>query len=176
MSTITHELIDYWHRLPATPASIRRRSLEDTCRRVRSGEIAPAALVTYALADTDEDVVYDAASRYLDSSRPGDFERSPSLDDALEWIRRHLALNRGAIFAALLGRGDPAINERLAALRLTLSADDVATVSRHAVRHPCAHSRQFLRDWLELLAGEGLQPEREHLAGALGENVVARAA
>lgn len=176
MNSMTHALIDYWHRLPATPASVRRRSLEDTRRRVRAGETAPVALVAYALADTDEDLVYDAASEYLDSSHPGDFARSPSLDDTLEWIRRHLALNRGAIFAALLGRGDPAINERLAALRLTLSADDVATVSRHVVRHPSTHSRQFLRDWLELLAGEELRPEHEHLAGALGESVVSRAA
>jgi hypothetical protein len=176
MNAMTHALIDYWHRLPGTPASARCRALERACQHVRDGDVSPDALVPYALADSDEDVVYAAVSHYLDSTRPHDPRRSSPVDDALEWIRRHLALNRGAVFAAILGRGDPALNERLSPLRLTLSADDVATVARRAAGRPCAHSRQFLREWLELLSGEGAWPEREHLAAALGEGDVARAA
>lgn len=176
MNAISNALIDYWHRLPVTPASTRFRNLERACQHVRDGQLAPEALVPYALADSDEDVVYAAVLHYLDSSRPQDPGRNAALDDALEWIRRHLALNRGAVFAAILGRGDPALNECLSSLRLTLSADEVATVARRAARRPCPHSRQFLRDWFELLSGEGVRPEREHLAAALGEGAVARAA
>ncbi|MGB5102721.1 MAG: hypothetical protein WBO04_05295 [Steroidobacteraceae bacterium] len=176
MNAISNALIDYWHRLPATPASTRCRNLERTCQHVRDGDLAPDALVPYALADSDEDVVYAAVSHYLDSARSHDPGRGPATDDALEWIRRHLALNRGAVFAAVLGRGDPALNERLSSLRLTLSADDVATVARRAARRPCTHSRRFLHDWFELLSGEGARPEREHLAAALGAGAVARAA
>lgn len=176
MNTLTHALIDYWHWLPATPASARCRALERACQHVRDGTLAPEALVPYALADSDDDVVHAAVSCYLDSSRPQDNLLSPALDDALEWIRRHLALNRAAVFAALLGRGDPALNERLSSLRLTLSAEEVATVAERAARRPCTHSRQFLRDWLELLSGERARPEREHLAAALEQGSVARAA
>lgn len=176
MNTMTHALIDYWHRLPATPASVRGRALERACQHIRDGQLAPDALVPYALADSDEDVVYAAVSHYLESTRTQDPCRSPAVDDALEWIRRHLALNRGAVFAAILGRGDAALNERLSSLRLTLSAEDVATVARRAALRPCTHSRQFLCEWLELLSGEATRPEREHLAAALDQGSVARAA
>lgn len=151
MNTFTHALIDYWHRLPSTPAQIRSQALQRTCQKVRAGELAPDALIPYALADSDEDVVCGAVSEYLDSNATRARTHGEPIDDTLEWIRRSLALNRGAVFAAILGRGDPALNERLAPLRLTLSADEVATVGRRAALRPSPHSRQFLRDWLDLL-------------------------
>ncbi len=154
MNTFTHALIDYWHRLPATPASIRSQALQRTCQRVRAGELAPDALVPYALADIDDDVVCGAVSEYLDSNATRARTHGEPVDNTLEWIRRNLALNRGAVFAAVLGRGDPALNERLAPLRLTLSADEVATVGRRAALRSCPHARQFLSDWLDLLRDE----------------------
>ena len=168
MHTLTRALIDYWHRLPATPPRERRESLERTVHRVRMGELPPQALVPYVLADTDEEIVAGAVAHYLDVPRASGGAADPAVDDTLEWVRRGLALNRGAVFSAILARSDPALNERLAALRLSLSADEVATVSRRAAGRPCTHSRRFLRDWLELLAGDGARREREHLAGALG--------
>lgn len=176
MYRISHALIDYWHRLPGTSVAGRTRALEQASRGVRSGELPPDALVPYAIADPDEDVAFAAAAQYLESAGTGERPRGPAIDDAVEWIRRHLALNRGAVFAAILGRGDPAINARLLALRLTLSADEVATISRRVACRPCDHSRDFLRGWLELLEGEGTESERVHLARALGDGVTARAA
>ena len=166
MQTYTQALIDYWHRLPATPSADRHRSLEHACQRVRSGELPAIALVPYALGDFDEDIVHGAVVQYLGSPVTGTHTPHAALEEALEWVRRGLALNRGAVFAALLGQGDPAINERLAPLRLGLSAEEFATVARRAGRRACAHARQFLADWLELIVVEGPGRQRESRQGS----------
>lgn len=167
MNSITLELIDYLQKLPTLTAASRRQCLEEARRRIASGEGGAASLVPYALADHDEDVVFAATSAYVGVVRDA-LERNAAAHDATEWVRRGLALNRGAVFAALLALGDDGINERLIPLRLALSADDVATVCRRAARRPCERSRAFLHEWHELLFGEGAALEREHVAASLG--------
>jgi hypothetical protein len=151
MRTITPVLIDYWHRLPSSPVHQRRHIAHESCKRVREGRLPAEALLPFVLGDPDEDVVFAATSAYVGAKRDGAAARRSSIDDAIEWVRRGLALNRGAVFAALLAAGDPRINARLLPLRLTLGTEDVATVSRrvdHDARRP---TRKFLRGWDELL-------------------------
>ena len=112
MNSITTALIDYWQRLPARSAASRRRSLEDARRRVDAGERGADALLPYALADHDEDVVFAATSAYVGILRDVG-ARNAAAHDAAEWVRRGLAINRGAVFAALLALGDEGVNERL---------------------------------------------------------------
>jgi hypothetical protein len=150
MRSITPVLIDYWHRLPASPVHQRRHNANESCNRVREGRLPVDALLPFVLGDPDEDVVYAATSAYVGLRRDGAARRS-SIDDAIEWVRRGLALNRAAVFAALLAAGDPRINARLLPLRLTLGQDEVTVVCRrvdHDARRP---TRKFLRDWAELL-------------------------
>ena len=111
--------------------------------------------------------MFAATSAYVGVVRDAR-ERNAAAHDATEWVRRGLAINRGAVFAALLALGDDGINERLLSLRLALSADDVATVCRRAARRSCERSRAFLHEWHELLFGEGMACEREQVAASLG--------
>jgi hypothetical protein len=167
MNSITPALIDYWRKLPAQSAALRRQHLEEARRRVTSGNGSAESFIPFALADHDDEVVFAATAAYVGVVRDA-LERNAAAHDATEWVRRGLALNRGAVFAALLALGDDGINERLIPLRLALSADDVATVCRRAARRPCERSRAFLREWHELLSGEGATLEREHVAASLG--------
>lgn len=165
MIALTTALIDYWHRLPASAVHERRLCLEHARRRVKARELAPCALVPYALADHDEEVVYAATRDFVDAGEDGSATR---IDDSLQWIRRHLALNRGAVFAALLSLGDEGVNEQLAGLRLTLGADEVATVCRNVAPRRCERTSAFLAHWLDLLSGGSASREGELIAAALG--------
>jgi hypothetical protein len=166
MNSITPALIDYWRKLPARSAATRRRSLEEARSRVDAGERSADTLVPYALADHDEDVVFAATAAYVGVVRDAS-ERNAAAHDAAEWVRRGLAINRGAVFAALLALGDEGVNERLLPLRLALSAEEVSTVCRRAARRPCERSRAFLQEWHELLGEAALDPGRRHLSGVL---------
>jgi hypothetical protein len=151
MRSITPVLIDYWHRLPSSPVHQRRHNAHESCNRVREGRLPVDALLPCVLGDPDEDVAAKTTSAYVGAPRDGAAARRLSIDDAIEWVRRGLALNRGAVFAALLAAGDPRINARLQPLRLTLGEEDVSTVCRrvdHDARRP---TRKFLREWTELL-------------------------
>jgi hypothetical protein len=166
MNSMTPALIDYWQKLPARSTVARRRSLEDARRRVDAGEGSADSLVPFALADHDEEVVFAATSAYVGVVRDAG-QREAAAHDASEWVRRGLAINRGAVFAALLTLGDEGVNERLLPLRLALSPEDVATVCRRAARKPCERSRAFLHEWHELLGEGALDPGRRHLSGVL---------
>jgi hypothetical protein len=166
MNSITPALIDYWQKLPARSAASRRRSLEEARRRVDAGERGADSLVPYALADHDEDVVFAATAAYVGVIRDAG-DRNAAAHDAAEWVRRGLAINRGAVFAALLALGDDGVNERLLPLRLALSEEEVATVCRRAARKPCERSRAFLHEWHELLGEAALDAGRHYLSGVL---------
>jgi hypothetical protein len=154
MSSITNALIDYWQRLPALPVEERRAHFEGTRQRVRTGRTAVTALLPFALADVDEHIVGTATTDYVRGGTPEGDDRGTALGDALEWIRRGLALNRSAVFVALLALGDESVNESLASLRLTLAAHETHAVFRRAADRHCPRTRTFLREWSELL-GDG---------------------
>ena len=151
MRSITPVLIDYWHRLPVSPVHQRRHDANESCNRVREGHLPVDVLLPFVLGDPDEDVVFAATSAYVSSKRDGAAARRSSIDDAIEWVRRGLALNRGAVFAALLAAGDARINARLVPLRLTLGQEDVATVCRRVDHDSRRPTRRFLQEWTELL-------------------------
>jgi hypothetical protein len=169
MSPLTNALVVYWQRLPAESPAARRRCLESTVTRVREGRESSAAnaLLPFALGDSDDSIVMDATLAYLEPAEPSGTVATKTLDEAADWVRRGLALNRSAVFAALLCRGDERTLERLAALRLTLSTAEVETACRLLGPAPAQQVVEFLRGWLELLADSPLHRERSALAAAI---------
>jgi hypothetical protein len=173
MRSITPVLIDYWHRLPASPVHQRRHHAHESCIRVREGQLPVDALLPFVLGDPDEDVVFAATSAYVGSRRDGAAARRSSIDDAIEWVRRGLALNRGAVFAALLAAGDPRINARLLPLRLTLGQEDVTVVCRRADHDARRPTRKFLREWAELLGEVDQDAGTSSLVSSVADGVLA---
>lgn len=171
MSPTTNALISYWHRLPADAQTIRRINLAALCEEVRAGRRPPEALVTAAIGDVDDDIVCTATHAFLEGCASGPSgRRAAAIDATLEWVTRGLALNRGAVFAVLLGISDAAVLERLAAQRLTLSEKEVATVCEQLPSAPARPIVLFLRAWTELVEGStdpSLSRQRTLIAGVL---------
>ncbi|MFO1406695.1 MAG: hypothetical protein U1F08_04070 [Steroidobacteraceae bacterium] len=168
MTALTRALVEYWTALPSRGKSARLKAVADLRQRIGNGESPARTLLPYVLGDGDEDVVFAATSAWL-AVHHGTPAADAAAGDAVEWVRRGLAINRGAVFAALLSRGDEALNARLPGLRLALAADEVATVCRHVARRRCDAAQAFLRDWHRLL-GEGADTgAREALARSLEE-------
>ena len=174
MSPMTSALISYWHRLPAESPVVRRKTLDAIRDRVRAGLEPRSALVPFALGDVDDGIVVAATHAYV-AAGPGPAD-SDALNEATEWVRRGLALNRGAVFGALLAQEDGRIVDRLAALRLLLSAAEVETVGRVLGPELGALVVAFLRDWADLVAGGDLPRESQALQGIIGTGLHARAA
>lgn len=176
MSPMTSALISYWHRLPAESPVVRRKTLDAIRERVRAGLEPRSALVPFALGDVDDGIVVAATQAYVAAgAAPADADADVA-HEATEWVRRGLALNRGAVFGALLALEDERVIERLAALRLVLSPAEVEAVGHVLGGEPGPRATAFLRDWLELI-GEGLLGrECRALAGLLEAGRNARAA
>ena len=169
MSPMNHALITYWHRLPAEPPSARRATLDGVRDRIRGGIEPRDTLVPFALGDVDDGIVASATQAYV-ASFVATHVASADADagaEAIEWVRRGLALNRGAVFGALLALEDERVVERLAALRLVLSAVEVEAACRVLGAEPGSHATAFLRDWLELIGEAPLARERRVLSGLL---------
>lgn len=165
MSPNTRVLIEYWKHLQTSSVDERRTALERLCSEERGGGFNRSAFLPYALADVDEHVVHQATLAYV---APKGVVRSTStaaVEDALEWIRRRLALNRGAVFAALLSLDDEQVTAALAGLRLSLDAHEAATVFRRGARTASPRARKFLEGWQEL-AGLPLSQPAGVLAAA----------
>jgi len=152
MSPMTSALISYWHRLPAESPVARRKTLDAIRERVRAGLEPRSALVPFALGDVDDGIVVAATQAYVaagpalaDGGAPG---------EATEWVRRGLALNRGAVFGALIALEDERILERLAGLRLVLSAAEAGTARDVLGPRPGPLSLAFLADWADLVASD----------------------
>ena len=165
MSPMTPALISYWHRLPAESPAARRQTLDAIRDRARAGLEPHAALLPFALADVDDDIVAAATRAYVAGAcGPAGVD---ALAEAVEWVRRGLALNRGAIVGALLALDDGRAFERLAALRLVLSAAEVESACRVLGAAPSPRAIAFLREWFALVADGPLQRERRAIAGVL---------
>ena len=174
MSPMTSALISYWHRLPAVSPVVRRKTLDAIRERVRAGFETRSALVPFALGDVDDGLVVTATQAYVAAS-PGPAD-ADALNEATEWVRRGLALNRGAVFGALLALEDGRIVERLAALRLVLSAAEVETTCRVLGPQPHPQALAFLRDWADLVADGPLETEAAALRATVEGEARARAA
>jgi hypothetical protein len=174
MSPMTSALISYWHRLPAESPSVRRKTLESIRERVRAGLEPRAALVPFALGDVDDGIVAAATQAYV-TAGPGPAE-ADAVSEAAEWVRRGLALNRGAVFGALLAVDDERVIERLGGLRLVLSAPEIEAVGRALGAQPVSRALAFLHDWLDLAADGPLHQERGALRAIVDGEFRARAA
>jgi hypothetical protein len=149
---LTPALSGYWLALPRRTEAERRGLLETVRARVRRGELAPRALVLFALGDHCVDIVATAAADYLAPCAVSIERRAALVDEALDWIRRRLALNRAAVFAALLALADADIDDRLRALRLQLDAAERDIVKRRADTGSVPGARLFVAEWEDLLA------------------------
>lgn len=174
MSPMNSALISYWHRLPAESPAARRKTLDAIRDRVRAGLEARSALVPFALGDVEDGIVAEATQAY--AAAPAGATDADARTEATEWVRRGLALNRGAVFGALLALEDERIVERLAALRLVLSAAEIEAIGRVLGAEPGPRATGFLRDWLELIGEGPLARERRALSGLLDAGLDAQAA
>jgi len=126
--------------------------------------------VPFALGDVDDGIV-ETATRAYAAAGAGSNDSDASCE-ATEWVRRGLALNRGAVFAALLAAGDALVREHLATQRLTLSAEEVAVVCRQLPAAPTPSIVKFLQEWAELVEGADdptLSRQRVLLASAFDQ-------
>jgi hypothetical protein len=158
MSPNTRVLLEYWKRLPTSAVHDRRTALEQLCSEEQGGASDRSALLPYALADDDEQVVHRATLAYVAPKGGARTIDTAAVEAALEWIRRRLALNRGAVFAALLSLDDEQVTAALAGLRLSLDAHEAATVFRRGARTGCPRARTFLEGWQELAGPLPTQP------------------
>lgn len=175
MSPLTTALISYWHRLPSESPAARRKALDTTRERIRAGLESPAALVPFALGDVDDAIVITATRDYVAAAVGTRTAADEAIGEVTDWVRRGLALNRGAVFGALLALGEERIERRLAGLRLTLSASEVEAACR-AIGPATGRVAAFVREWLELLAEGAPQRECRALAGSLDARPGVRAA
>lgn len=165
MTALTLALVDYWTTLPSRGKPARLKAVAELRQAIGTGTRPADALLPYALGDADEDVVFAATSAWLAVRQ----DSAAAADDSIEWVRRGLAINRGAVFAALVSRGDESLNARLGGLRLGLDADEVETVCRHVARRRSAVAQGFLADWHALLEDGPAAGARECIARALGD-------
>ena len=146
---VSARLLDYWRVMLPLPVAARRRALDAVCAATRRDAAVVADMLPFALGDCDDEIVYRATLAHL-----GAFPRQAGLAstaDAIEWVRRRLALNCAAVFAALLSLGDDNVLERLLPLRSTLDADEVAAIRRRLGAECPEPARTFLRAWIDLL-------------------------
>lgn len=140
-------LMRYWRELRLASVLQRRWVVAELRAAVRRGEATTRAWLPVALGETDHDLVREAALGYIGAT-PVSIERHErAVDDALDWIRRGLALNRVAVFVALLQLEDVAVNERLAGLRGRLSAVEAAAVWCKLANCDGTRSGDFIVDW-----------------------------
>ena len=137
----------YWRELLATSATERRWVVEELRVAVRRGETTARAWLPVALGETDPTLVRDAVLGYLGGTPVSVERRERATDDTLDWIRRGLALNRVAVFVALLQLEDGAINERLSGLRGRLTATEVAAVWSEFDAGAGSPSGDFIAEW-----------------------------
>jgi len=147
---LSAQLLAYWRVQLPRPVALRRHALDSALDRLRSGVATAASLVPFALGDTDEDIVFYATIAQLDPVHAASERRHSAIEDAVEWIRRRLALNRAAVFAALLSLGDERVLEQLLPLRLVLDDAEFDAVRRCLGPERPASTGEFVREWVVL--------------------------
>jgi hypothetical protein len=144
-------LVAYWHWLRHSTLDERTHLLAHLREAVEAGRTGQGAWVAMVLGEHDFELTRTATRAFL-GERPMSLARHEAASDAArDWVRRSLALNRAAVFAALVERADEADLERLCALRGTLArAESVAVIDacRSSARAELQH---FLSEWRETL-------------------------
>jgi hypothetical protein len=143
-------LLDYWRSTLPLPVAARRRALDAVYLRARRDAAAAADLVSFALGDPDEEIVYRATLAHVECARRTGPRATTPVRGAIEWVARGLALNRAAVFAALASLDDESVLEMLRPFRLVLDEAECVVVHRRLKLHPAGATREFLRAWAEL--------------------------
>jgi hypothetical protein len=140
-------VVAYWNWLRTADVAARRALSDSLRRKVERGQTGLRAWVPVILGDHDFSIVHAAVLGYV-GTRPVSVDRLERCTaDALDWLRRGLALNRVAVFAALLDRADEALLGRLRGLRSALTTEEARAVwsACNDVRD-CA-TREFIAEW-----------------------------
>ena len=143
-------LLDYWRSTLPLPVAARRRALDAVYLRARRDAAAAAELVSFALGDPDEEIVYRATLAHVECARRARPRSATPVREAIEWVARGLALNRAAVFAALASLDDESVLEMLRPFRLLLDEAECVVVHRRLKFHPAGATREFLQAWAEL--------------------------
>ena len=143
----TTALMLYWRGLQSTSAPQRRSIVEELRLAVQRGETTARVWLPVALGDTDPALVREAVLGYLGGTPVSVERRERAAGDTLDWIRRGLALNRVAVFVALLQLEDGALNERLAGLRGLLTATEATAVWNAFDASAGTTSGDFIAKW-----------------------------
>lgn len=152
--SVTAALMRYWQELRLTSPTQRRRVAAELRAAVRRGETTARAWLPIALGETDPELVGEAVLGYLGGTPVSIERRELATGDALDWVRRRLALNPVAVFVALLRLGDAAIDERLAGLRGRLDEVEAAAVWSEFADCDGTSCRDFIADWRDLVRVE----------------------
>ena len=151
MPLLSDLLVGYWRTQLARPVGARRREFARVRNQVRSGAAPAARLLPFALGDTDDEIVFRATMVLLRGATTGNAHSPMAAEDAIEWVRRRLALNRAAVFAALLATGQEDLLEKLRPLRLLLDAAETDVVTGRLGKVSAGPARDFLQAWSTLL-------------------------
>jgi len=143
----TAALMLYWRHLQSSDASQRQWIIEELRVAVRRGETTSRAWLSVALGETDSTLVREAVLGYLGGTPVSVERRERVVGDTLDWIRRGLALNRVAVFVALLQLEDDALNGRLAGLRGLLTATEAAAVWNALDASDGSPSGDLIAEW-----------------------------
>ena len=146
-AAVTAALMRYWQELRLASVTQRRWVVAELREVVRRGETTSRAWLPVALGETDSALVREAVLGYLGGTPVSIERRELAVGDALDWIRRGLALNRVAVFVALLQLGDVTINERLAGLRGRLNEAEAAAVWCAFADCDGTPSADFIAEW-----------------------------
>jgi hypothetical protein len=143
-------LLRYWADLAMAPSDTRLRRLQAIEFDDWLDRTALRGIALHALADHEDEVVFESTRRYLIAACSHGIDRSEAIPNAMEWVRRGLALRPHAVFAALLDRRDESINERLKCLRPMSSSHSVREIlARLGTRDDRIHD-EFLDEWRAL--------------------------
>ena len=140
-------LTRYWQELQSSSVTQRQWVATELRAAVRTGETTNRAWLPVALGETEAELVGQAVLGYLGVAPVSIERRELAIRDVLEWIRRGLALNRAAIFVALLQLEDPAVNERLAGLRGRLTGTEAMAVWHLLTAADGPLAGDFIADW-----------------------------
>jgi hypothetical protein len=125
---IGEALAAYWRLVAVADVASRAGLLHALREDIAAGHTTVRACVPVALGDPDFQVALEAALAYVGGWPASVERRAHVVEEVVDWIVRGLALNRVALFCALLERADALCLERLARVRTRLAEPEAAAV------------------------------------------------
>ena len=141
-------LAGYWRLVAVTSVAQRATMLQELRDDIAAGHTTVRACVPVALGEPAFPLARDAALEYVGGWPTSVDRRAHVVDEVVDWIVRGLALERAALFCALLERADPACLERLASVRARLDERETAAVfAAFQGRQVDVEVATFLGEW-----------------------------